>query len=142
MAERRRIQVDALARVEGEGGMSVVMSDGRVENVQLQIQALTAQGYEITHGAREIGGFPFGYAVRHRDVVVRDQQGVSVRLPEVLTEVTAEDADRLVTTLPEKFQMEIAVQTSAEAEPETLQLDFEAKNLVLVSDGRPGARHG
>ena len=117
------------------------MGRGKIDTrLDAEIQALTAQGYEITHGAREIGGFPFGYAVRHRDVVVRDQQGVSVRLPEVLTEVTAEDADRLVTTLPEKFQMEIAVQTAAVAEPETLQLDFEAKNLVLVSDGRPGAR--
>jgi coenzyme F420-reducing hydrogenase alpha subunit len=37
MAERRRIQVDALARVEGEGGMSVVVKDGLVEEVQLQI---------------------------------------------------------------------------------------------------------
>jgi coenzyme F420-reducing hydrogenase alpha subunit len=34
---RRRIQVDALARVEGEGGMSVVLRDGRVEDVQLRI---------------------------------------------------------------------------------------------------------
>jgi coenzyme F420-reducing hydrogenase alpha subunit len=35
--ERRRIQVDALARVEGEGGMSVVVRDGQVEDVQLRI---------------------------------------------------------------------------------------------------------
>jgi sulfhydrogenase subunit alpha len=37
VSERRRIQVDALARVEGEGGMSVVVRDGRVEDVQLRI---------------------------------------------------------------------------------------------------------
>jgi len=37
MTERRRIQVDALARVEGEGGMSVVVRDGHVEEVQLRI---------------------------------------------------------------------------------------------------------
>jgi sulfhydrogenase subunit alpha len=37
MSERRRIRVDALARVEGEGGMSVVVKDGLVEDVQLQI---------------------------------------------------------------------------------------------------------
>ncbi len=37
MTERRRIQVEALARVEGEGAMSVVVEDGRVADVQLQI---------------------------------------------------------------------------------------------------------
>jgi len=37
MSERRRIQVDALARVEGEGGMSVVVREGRVEDVKLRI---------------------------------------------------------------------------------------------------------
>lgn len=105
-----------------------------------EIQALAAQGVEITHGAREIGGFPFGYAVRHRNVVIRNQQGVVAHLPEVLTEVTADDVDRLVTTLPEKFQIEIAIQAAAETAPETLKLDVDAKNLVVVSDGRPGQR--
>ncbi len=37
MTERRRIQVDALARVEGEGAMSVVVDGDHVETVQLQI---------------------------------------------------------------------------------------------------------
>jgi len=37
MPERRRIQVEALARVEGEGGMNVVVRDGQVEDVKLRI---------------------------------------------------------------------------------------------------------
>ncbi len=37
MSERRRIQVDALARVEGEGAMSIVLEGDRVEDVQLRI---------------------------------------------------------------------------------------------------------
>ncbi len=37
MTERRRIQVDALARVEGEGAMSVVLDGERVEDVKLRI---------------------------------------------------------------------------------------------------------
>lgn len=37
MAERRTIQTDYLARVEGEGAMSVRLQDGRVEHVELRI---------------------------------------------------------------------------------------------------------
>jgi len=51
---RRRIQVDALARVEGEGAMSVVVEDGQVEDVKLRIYEpprffealLRGRGYE------------------------------------------------------------------------------------------------
>ncbi len=54
MTERRRIQVDALARVEGEGAMSVVIEGDRVEEVQLRIYEpprffeafLRGRGYE------------------------------------------------------------------------------------------------
>ena len=37
MAERRTIRTDYLARVEGEGAMSVTFADGRVEQVELRI---------------------------------------------------------------------------------------------------------
>ena len=37
MAERRTIRTDYLARVEGEGAMSVRLKDGRVEHVELRI---------------------------------------------------------------------------------------------------------
>lgn len=37
MAERRTIQVDYLARVEGEGALDVSIADGRVEDVKLKI---------------------------------------------------------------------------------------------------------
>ena len=37
MAEARTLRVDALARVEGEGAMTVRIEDGRVETVQLDI---------------------------------------------------------------------------------------------------------
>ena len=37
MADRRTIRTDYLARVEGEGAMTVVLDDGRVEDVELRI---------------------------------------------------------------------------------------------------------
>ena len=37
MSESKRIQVDYLARVEGEGALDVVIEDGRVEHVALEI---------------------------------------------------------------------------------------------------------
>ena len=37
MAERRTIRTDYLARVEGEGAMTVRLQDGRVEHVELRI---------------------------------------------------------------------------------------------------------
>ena len=37
MAERRTIRTDYLARVEGEGAMTVRLEDGRVEHVELRI---------------------------------------------------------------------------------------------------------
>ena len=37
MAERRTIKTDYLARVEGEGAMSVRLRDGEVEHVELRI---------------------------------------------------------------------------------------------------------
>ncbi len=124
-------------------GWSALWFAGRGEiesRLDAEIAAFAAQGVEITHGAREIGGFPMAYNVRHADVTVRNsEQGYAYILPELTTEVTARDVDRLVTTLPEKFRAEVQVPAEDGSGTRTIAMDIEAENLIFITDGLPGA---
>lgn len=113
------------------------------DRLDREIAQLRAQGVEITHGGRAIGGFPFGYRVTHRDVTVFEPtSGAAYHLPEVTTEVAADDIDQLITRFPTKFRLEVPLNETQHASwpgmPEVLTIDAESSDLVLISDGVPG----
>ena len=113
------------------------------ERIDREISLLAVQGIEVTFEAREIGGFPFGYRITHRDVTVREPASGGVyHFPEITTEVTVTDIDRLVTRLPAKFRIDLPMPPTGRASspemPEVLVFDIEATDLVVVTDGLPG----
>ncbi len=111
------------------------------ERIDAEILLLAAQGVAFSHGGREIGGFPFGYNVSHRDVTLRYKaNGSIIRLPEITAEVTADDIDRLVIRLPAKFSMEMPYPATPDAATpaKTVVFDIEASDLVMVASGWSG----
>ena len=117
---------------------------GQIEaRLDTEIQAFAARGVEIGHASRQIDGFPFAYKVRHEGVTIRDTtQGYAYTLPHLTTEVTADDIDRLVTTLPETFTIELSLPSESDSGEDgtgqTLRVEVEAENMVIVSDGQTG----
>jgi hypothetical protein len=134
----------ALAAIAGWSGLWFAGRGAVADRLDREIAQLRAQGFEATYDARAIGGFPFGYRVTHRGVTVSDPaSGAVYRLPEVTTEVTAADVDRLVTRFPAKYRIELPLDQARRANwpgmPEVLAIDVESSDLVLISDGVPGA---
>jgi hypothetical protein len=133
----------ALAAIAGWSALWFTGRGAVTERLDREIAQLKAQGIEITHGGREIGGFPFGYQVTHRDVTLREpSSGAAYRLPDITTEVTAADVDKLVSRFPEKFSIEVpmdeALRTEWPGMPEVLTIDVESTDLVVTSNGIPG----
>jgi hypothetical protein len=133
-----------LIAIAGWSGLWFAGRGAVADRLDRDIARLGGQGIEITHGAREIGGFPFAYQVTHRDFTLREpSSGAVYRLPEVTTEVTAADMDRLVTKFPATFRIEVPLDEAQRAAfpgmPEVLGIDVEASGLTVVSDGLPGA---
>jgi hypothetical protein len=111
------------------------------ERLDAEITRLAAQGVEVTHGARQIDGFPFAYRVTHSEVALREPQyGVVYSFPEITTEVSADDIDRLVTSFPEKFRIDVPLPPEAGYGADAMRLDIEARDLVVVTEGLPGAQ--
>ena len=114
------------------------------ERIDAEILLLAADGIAFSHGGREIGGFPFGYRVSHRDVTLRDHaSGGILRFPEITAEVTAAEIDRIILRLPKKFSVEIPLpappDATTPAPPKTLVFDIEASDLLMVTSGWSGA---
>lgn len=134
----------ALLAAAGWSGLWFVGRGQVAERFGLEIALLGARGIEVTYGGREIGGFPFGYRVTLSDVTVREPvSGALYRLPELITEVTADDIDRLVIRFPAKFTIDLPLAAmqgaGTQGEPVILNIDFEAQDLVVVTDGLPGS---
>jgi hypothetical protein len=135
--------VVALAALVGWSGLWFAGRGAVADRIDREIAQLEAQGFEISHGSREIGGFPFGYRVTHRDVTLTEPaSGAIYRLPEVTTEVAAADVDQLVTRFPAKYRIEVPLDEALRADwpgmPEVLAIDVESRDLVVVSIGIPG----
>ena len=132
-----------LVAIAGWSGLWFAGRGAVADRIDREIAQLEAQGFEVNHGSREIGGFPFAYKVTHRDVTVMEPTGGSVyRLPEVTSEVTAADTDKLVSRFPAKFSLDVPLDEAQRASwpgmPEILTFDVESTDLVVISDGVPG----
>jgi hypothetical protein len=131
----------------GAAGWSALWFAGRGavgERLDAEIARLVAHGYGIAHGGREIGGFPQGYRVTYRDVVIKvpgagGQEGGSYHLPEIVAEVAATDVDRVVTRFPGKFRLDLPVAAETRARypglPERILVEIEADGLAADIDG-------
>ncbi|MEM7669163.1 MAG: DUF2125 domain-containing protein [Pseudomonadota bacterium] len=107
-----------------------------------EIRALDTAGTRISFAGRDVSGFPFGYTVMLQDVVAHlPDSGSTFRLPEVTSSADLSDPDRLVTRIPETFELEI-VPTDAmkQADPalaDQYLVEFETIAAELVVNGRP-----
>jgi hypothetical protein len=133
----------ALAAIAGWSALWFAGRGAVADRLDREIARLQALGFDITYDAREIGGFPFGYRVTHRGVALREPaSGATYRLPEVTTEVTAADIDRLVTRFPAKYRIDLPLDEAQRAGwpgmPEVLAIDVDSSDLVVVSNGVPG----
>jgi hypothetical protein len=134
----------ALVAIAGWSGLWFAGRGAVADRLDREVTQLQAQGYEVTYGAREIGGFPFGYSVTHRDVTIGEPtSGATYRLPEITTEVTAADVERLTTRFPAKYRIDLPLDEAQRAGwpgmPEVLAIDVESSDLVLVSDDASAA---
>lgn len=133
----------SVAAIAGWSGLWFAGRGAVNDRLDREIAQLNAQGIEVTHGAREIGGFPFGYRVIHRDVtIVEPASGATYRLPEVTTAVSAGDVDQLITQFPAKFRIDVPLSEAQRAGmpgmPEILAVDVESSDFVLTSSGIVG----
>ncbi|HSF94409.1 MAG TPA: DUF2125 domain-containing protein [Thermohalobaculum sp.] len=105
-----------------------------------ELARLRASGYEIEHGARTVGGFPFSYRVTYHDVTLRDPgTGTLYHLPRIAPEINAAEPDRLTIHFPEKFRIEMPLDQAARdampGMPPALAVDVEASGLKVVAAG-------
>ena len=82
---------------------------GQIEDqMELELARLEANGTIVTWQDRNIGGFPFGYEVVADQVAVTNRDnGILVRIPEVVSQAEASDIDRVETRLIGDIQIDI-----------------------------------
>lgn len=133
-----------VAVIAGWSGLWFAGRGAVADRIDREVAKLQARGFGIAYASREIGGFPFGYRVAHRGVTLREPAGGAIyRLPEIITEVTAADVDRLATRFPATFRVDLPLDEAGRARwpgmPEIVEIDVEAADLVATSDGSPGS---
>ncbi|MEO1492947.1 MAG: DUF2125 domain-containing protein [Pseudomonadota bacterium] len=120
------------------------LGKGEVERrVELELARLQSQGWTITEEAREVEGFPFGYAVNFTNFAAVDAEtGVLVRLPQVTVSAEPTAPDQLRFDLPETFQIDVPVPEERRKQdvtlPKILQMKGEARDFAVIASGAPG----
>lgn len=128
-------------------GWSALWFTGRSQieaRLDQEIARLNAEGFEIQHGERQIGGFPTGYEVTYRDVSITDPVGgVRYELPTLTGVATADDPDRVAFHFPPEFRIAIrfgeTMREQYDELPEELGIEVEATNLVVETTGPSGS---
>lgn len=84
---------------------------GQIEDqLDLEIARLEANGTSVTWQDRRIDGFPFGYEVVADLVAITNlENGVLVRIPEVVSKADASDIDRIETSLIGEIQIDVPI---------------------------------
>lgn len=121
------------------------LGKGEVERrADLELARLEAQGWTITQEARDVEGFPFGYAMSFRNMAAVDvESGVLVRLPDL--KVTAEPTapDQLRFDMPATFEIDIPVSEERRAAdatlPKVIHLKGQTEGLAVLAAGAPNA---
>lgn len=141
----KRIAVTAIVITAAVWSTLWFAGRGKVEaRLDAEEAVLAQQGYTISHGAREINGFPFGYSVTYRDLRVEvpgiaGQAGAAYVLPELTAEMTAADVERITARFPEKFYLEVPVDASMRSAnpglPERFRVEFESKGMTAALAG-------
>lgn len=143
---RRLLRWTALAL----GVMAVVWTGlwvaGRGEvaaGLDAQLSAMEARGLAVEHGARRIGGYPFGYEAVVEDVVLEDAgSGLVARLPRLVGASDLAAPGRVTARLPARFEVDLPVPAALRRGmpdlPDTLSLEIESRGLALTVDGAPG----
>lgn len=116
-----------------------------VDRMDREIKALAQMGTEVEYQERIIGGFPFGYSVTLKEVIVEIPSAQSTYfLPKIVTSADISDLDRLTTVLPDKIKLEVLPPedpTDRDGElPDPVNIDFETINAQVVVDGLPSSR--
>lgn len=84
---------------------------GQIEDqMELELARLEANGTTVTWQDRTIGGFPFGYEVVAEQVGITNREnGILVRIPQVVSQADASDIDRVETSLIGEIQIDVPI---------------------------------
>lgn len=127
-------------------GVAVLWFAGRASlaaRLDAEIARLEAEGYEVVHGDRAIGGFPLAYDVVYEDIVISGPDGAAMlELPRLTGVATLRDAGTVRFLFPPRFRAVLAQDgTMAEGEatvPDVLTVDIEADALTLETSPPAG----
>lgn len=144
---KRILAVVAAVALVAAAGWSALWYTGRGQieaRLDQEIARLNAEGYEIAHGERRIGGFPLGYEVTYDDVSITDPVGgVRYDLPSLTGVATADDPGRVAFHFPAEFSVGIRfgelMREQYEELPEELEIDVEATELVVETTDPSGS---
>ncbi len=121
------------------------LGKGEVERrADLEIARLEARGWTVTHEAREVEGFPFGYAVNFVNLAaVEVDSGLLVQLPDLRVSKDPTAPDQLRVNMPASFEVHAPMTEEMRREnellPKVLKMKAEAEDFVILSTGAQGA---
>lgn len=144
---KRFLVIAAAVLVFAAAGWAVLWFTGRGQieaRLDQEVARLNAQGFEIAHGERRIGGFPYGYEVTYDDVSITDPVGgIRYELPSLTGVATADNPDRVAFHFPPEFSVAVqfneAMREQYEELPEELAVDVEADDFVVETTGPQGS---
>lgn len=117
------------------------MGKGEIERrVDLETQQLDARGWTVSWGEQAISGFPIGYQMSLTDVAITNRNnGVLVKLGDVIASADGGNPDRIVTALPP--EIEVTVPTRAELLavnpdlPPSIMISIASQDLKVAAEG-------
>lgn len=135
--------VVVLVAAAGWSALWLVGRNSVADRLDREIARLEAEGYEVAHGRRSIGGFPFAYDVTFEDVVVTGPDGgLRYELPTIAGVATLRDPGALRFLFPPQFRAVVVLGETAELResglPERLAFDVEAEDLVVETSPPDG----
>ena len=126
------------------GSIAWFVGRGSVETRIAEVVAdADAQGWTISHGPPEIGGFPFGYDIVLPDAAaVRRENGLIARFPRLNIVWDGAEADKLTLVLPPEFDITVPIAEAQRAQdpelPTQLKMKGEATGLQVTMDRATG----
>lgn len=110
------------------------------DQMDLELARLEASGTTVTWQERKIGGFPFGYeVVADRVAITNRDNGILVRIPQVVSQADASDIDRIETRLVGEIQIDVPLtEELRESDPRLPKV----VNFQMTGDGLSFAVEG
>ena len=116
------------------------------DQIDLELARLEASGTTVTWQDRTIGGFPFGYeVVADRVAITNRENGILVRIPEVVSLADASDIDRIETRLIGEIQIDVPLSEELRKSdprlPKVINIRMTGEDLSFAVEGLTSGDH-